>query len=175
MSTCFRRRWVTSSDCLCFISYGLHVHSTQSEFSPGLMLGEGMKAIQGLLHGQSPCDISSNLINLHSVLGQNQSPSIGEACMGCLVKLRGREQGCPVPAERWSGPTKHTPSEMEAFTTRRLWINDVDELINQRRACLQLPPFSVDLVTDLWETGIAECGSWPRLGCNFSGGCWLFV
>lgn len=110
-----------------------------SRFSSVLELGKGMKAIQGLLHGQSSCDISSDLINLHSNPGQNQSPSAGVAGMGCLVKPQGRKQGCPVPAERWSIPAKHTPSETEASTTRRLWINDVDELINQRSACLQLP------------------------------------
>lgn len=108
-------------------------------FSSVLMLGKGMKTVQGLLHGQSSRDISSDLINLHSILGQNQSPSAGVTSMGCLVKPRGRKQCCPVPAERWNSPAKHTPSEMEASTARRLGINDVDELINQRWACLQLP------------------------------------
>lgn len=68
-------------------------------FSSVLTLGTGMKAIQGLLHGQSSCDSSSDLINLHSILGQNQSSSTGAAGMGCLVKPRGCEQGCP--GARW--------------------------------------------------------------------------
>lgn len=146
--------WLVSmSTCLIYNAPDIQLHhiglhmwwkpasapANTRRFSSVLMLGKGMETIQGLLHGQSSCDISSDLINLHSILGQNQSPSAGVAGMGCLVKPRGRKQGCRVPAERWSTPAKHTPSETEASTTRRLRINDVDELINQRWACLQLP------------------------------------
>lgn len=146
-----------------------------SRFLSVLMLGRGMKAIQGLPHGQFSCDIPSDLINLHSILSQNQSPSTGVASMGCLVKPRGRKHGCPVPAERWSSPAKHKLSEMEASTTLLLWINDVDELINQHWACLQLPSFlcwfgNRPLGRELWN--VAPCPKWCVI--SLKGVCVLF-
>lgn len=143
MSTYFRIKQQTFSYSTLYCFYwSVHAMKTlpgHSRFSSVLMLGRGMKAIRRLLHGQSSCDSSSDLINLHSILSQNQSPSAGVVGMGCLVKPRGHKRGCPVPAERWSSLAEHTPSELEASTTLRFWINDVDELINQRWACLQLP------------------------------------
>lgn len=103
----------------------------------------------------------SDLINLHSISSQNQSPSTSVASMGCLVKLQGCRQDCPMPTEWWSRPTKQTHSEMGASNTHSLWINELMLMSPSINTALvfSFPPSFVDLVTDLWEEG---CGMWPQ-------------
>lgn len=95
--------------------------------------------MRGLLHGRSPLPtptpdppihpegkkkerekkekLHSDLINLHSISRQNQSPSTRQASVECLAKLWGPGLDYAAPAELHHGPAvqKHTDMKTSRF------------------------------------------------------------